>query len=154
MSKTQKLDADAKAAIGQLLLVADEYSKKVITAFDPAASRLTVNKNALSRFNLDLLEPCAEFLDINLADSEGNKLYTRETLVCRIILAIKALLPSTCSECSSKYTVEIGADDKPLYYCHMCFQGSHNCGAMKTRHEAPNCSAVAPAGFVWLCHDC
>jgi len=94
MSKTQKVDADTRAAIGQLLQVADQLSKRVITAYDPAASRPTVNKNALSRFKLDALEPCAEFLSIKLADSDGNKIYTRETLVPRIILAIEALLPS------------------------------------------------------------
>lgn len=154
MTNTQRVDADTKAALGQLLLVADEISKRVITAFDPAAFRPTVNFKALSRFNLDALEPCAEFLCIELADSDGNKLFTKDTLVSRIILAIKALLPSTCSECLSKYTVELDANEKPLYYCHMCFQGSHNCDALKSKHDALNSSTDALAGIVWLCHKC
>ena len=92
------VEMDTKTAIGKLLLVADECSKRVITAFDSTASRAATNVKALSKFNLDILEPCAEFLDIKLADDDGNRLYTRETLITRIILTIKALLPTICSK--------------------------------------------------------
>ena len=68
---------DTRTAIENLLLVADECSKKVITAFDPTAPRAATNIKALSKFNLNILEPCAEFFGIKLADDDGNKLFTK-----------------------------------------------------------------------------
>ena len=70
------VESTTKEIIGNLLLRADELSKRVITQFDPFASRNTTKVKALKRFNLDLLEPCAEFLNIQLADDDGNKLFT------------------------------------------------------------------------------
>ena len=144
---------DAKTAIGILLLKADPFSKKVITAFDINAARTAINTKALKKFNLELLEPCAKFLNIKLADDDGNKVFTKETLVDRIIHAIYALLPSTCSECQSQYTVEFEAEEKPLFHCYMCFQGSHNCGAVRDYHDRVS-DDRAIAGSIWLCHSC
>ena len=64
-------DMDTKTAIGNILLVADECSKKVITAFDSTATHAATNVK-MSKFNLDILEPCAEFFGITLADNGGN----------------------------------------------------------------------------------
>ena len=131
-------DEDAKrVAIGNLLLraQANELAKRVITAFDPTASR-TANVKSLSSFNLDMLEPCAEFLCIKLADSEDNKLFTKESLVSRMAFALYALLPSACSECNETYTVDLDPDEQPLFHCHLCFRGSHNCASLKSFHDA------------------
>ena len=46
-------DMDTRTAIENLLLVADECSKKVITAFDPTAPRAATNIKALSKFNFN-----------------------------------------------------------------------------------------------------
>ena len=114
------LEMDARTVIGNILLVADECSKKVITAFDPTAARAAINVKALSKFNLDILEQCTEFLNTELAGNVGNKLFTKETLVARIILAIKALLPTKCSECRCQYTIEIQSAVTPMFHFHMC----------------------------------
>ena len=58
------VESKTKEIVGNLLLIADDLSKRVITSFDPFASRAAINVKALKRFNLDLLEPCAEFLNI------------------------------------------------------------------------------------------
>ena len=130
------MESKTKEIVGNLLLTADELSKRVITSFDPFASRAAINVKALKRFNLDLLEPCAEFLKIKLDDDDGNKLFTKETLVSRILLALNALLPKTCSQCLEKYAVEFESEEEPCFVCHMCFQGSHNCEATKARFAA------------------
>ena len=149
------MESTTKEIVGNLLLRADELSKRVITQFDPFASRNAINLKALKRFNLDLLEPCAEFLRIELADEDGNKLFTKESLVPRIILALNALLPATCSECSCKYAVELEPDEEPHFYCHMCFQGCHNCEATSAIHTAmTNIDAKHLAGSIWLCNEC
>ena len=54
------LSTEIKTIIGNLLLRADELSKRVLTAYDPSAKRSSYLK-ALSGFNLDLLEPCLLF---------------------------------------------------------------------------------------------
>ena len=127
------IDSSVKTAIGSLLFKANnELVKKVITAFDPLASRSVTNKT-LSAFNLDMLEPCAEFLNIELADTHGDKIYTKDTLVARIRYALNALLPSQCSTCKAMYRIEFEADEAPHYHCYMCFQGSHDCTAIKER---------------------
>ena len=135
--------------------MADECSKRVITAFDSTASCAVTNVNAQSKFNLDILEPCAEFHGIKLADDGGNMLYTRETLITRIILAIKALLPTTCSECHFQYTIDLKPSVAPLYHCHMCFQGSHSCEKIELFHEKMTTHINdSLTGTIWLCHDC
>ena len=149
------MESKTKEIVGNLLLTADELSQRVITSFDPFASRAAINVKALKRFNLDLLEPCAEFLKIKLDDDDGNKLFTKETLVSRILLALNALLPATCSECSEKYTVELEPEKEPCFYCHMCFQGCHNCDETVALHLAlSDMQKTRLAGSVWLCHEC
>ena len=119
-----------------MLLRADELSKRVLTAYDPSAKRSS-NLKALSGFNLDLLEaePCATFLGIALAESDSNKIYTKESLINRLMLGLHPLLPSQCSECSECYATEFDSDSDPLFTCHMCFQVSHNCTAIREKHQ-------------------
>ena len=145
---------ETKTAIGNLLLRADPLSKQVLTAYEPSASRSNRMK-ALLKFNLSILEPCATFLNIELADDSDNKIYTKDTLVQRLLLVIESLLPTTCTECAELYAVELEPEEAPLFHCYICLQGSHNCLSIKRRHEfestAPN---PTPSGFVWLCHEC
>lgn len=143
-----------KTAIGCLLLGADEISKRVITAFEPFAKRAQ-NIKALNSFNLDMLEACAQYLDIVLADSSDHKIFTKESLINRIILGLHSFLPSHCSECNECYTVSVSDDQKPLFYCFMCFQGSHDCDPVKSKHESLNVDGVGLlSGHVWLCNEC
>jgi hypothetical protein len=150
----ENVDISIRTAIGNLLLKANnELVKKVITAFDPSASRSVATK-VLSSFNLNMLEPCAEFLNIDLADGDGNKIYTKDTLVARIRYALHALLPSQCSDCTSMYMVDFEPEvHAPHYHCYMCFQGSHDCTAIKERYQATSATTKI-GGSIWLCNDC
>ena len=145
-----------KLAIGNLLLRAetDEIAKRVIPVFNPFALR-PANIKSLNNFNLDMLVPCAEFLSINLADAEGNKLFTKESLVQRILFAFSALLPSACLDCNKCYTVDLDPEEQPLFHCHMCFRGSHNCSTMKNLYAALTAASLSLlSGHVWLCSSC
>lgn len=151
---------DIKTAFGKLLLAADQnrLAKTVLDAFDPFATRSSKVKS-LSKFKLELLEPCAEFLNVTLADADLNKLYTKSSLVIRIIIAIEALLPATCQQCSENYCIELKQTDiqspenPPPFVCHMCYQGSHNCDAITRCKEALE-SITMISGHTWLCSDC
>ena len=150
-------ESQIKTAIGGLLLRAESnvLVKRVLTAFDPFAKR-TVNYKQLNQLNLDMLEPCAEFLSINLADVEENKLYTKESLVYRIMYGISSLLPTTCGDCNELYVVELDAEEPPLFYCYTCFRGSHNCDFIKTFHKCMSEANIVSllSGHVWMCRDC
>jgi hypothetical protein len=147
---------EIKTAIGKLLLSADANgsAKHVITAFDPSVKR-SINYKALNKFNIDVLENCAVFLGIDLADVDSFKLYTKDSLINRILFGLLALLPSSCSECDEQYVIEHGSHTPPVFKCHMCFQGSHDCSKIKDLHEAlASASLVLLVGHIWLCHDC
>ena len=143
-------------AIGNLLLRAgsNEIVKRVISVFDHTASR-SANISAFKSLNLDMLEPCAEFLNIKLADADHNKLFTKEMLISRIVLEIRALLPAECSECNQTYVSEFDSEHKPLFNCHMCYRGSHSCSATTNLHDALSGASLALlSGHVWLCKAC
>ena len=147
-------ETEIKTAVGNLLMRADPLSKRVLTKFDPFAKQ-TVNAKSLNSFNLDLLEPCATFLGLDIADADSHKLYTKESLVSRIIYAIRALLPSQCSECSQQYVVDLDPENPPLFKCHMCYQGSHDCEAVTSLHTSLSSASInLLAGHVWLCASC
>jgi len=152
------MSTEIKTAIGKLLLCAEtnESAKHVITAFDASAKR-TANFKALNRFSIDILENCALFLGIKLADSEGFKLFTKDSLINRLLFGILAHLPSSCSECKEQYVVEHQSETPPpfMFHCQMCFQGSHDCSNIKVLHGALSSASIALLeGHVWLCHDC
>jgi hypothetical protein len=149
-----EIDEKCKIAIGNLLHCACPLSKTVVTAFDHKASR-TANTATLnsSRFKLESLEACAEFLSITLSDAESNKLFTKATLAPRLVDALFALLPSTCMECNDHYTVEREPEPAPFFTCYRCFQGSHSCELMKEKHEALSAIPL-PTGMIWLCKRC
>ena len=89
------MDLSNELSIGDLLLRAgtNEIVKQVISKFDHSKKRAE-NLKALKSCNLEMLEHCAEFLCINLADSDRNKIYTKDTLASRILFQLNALLPS------------------------------------------------------------
>ena len=151
-----QVDSSNELAIGNLLLRAgsNEIVKRVISVFDHSAKR-SANVKSISTFNLDMLEPCAEFLNIALADSEENKLYTKDSLVNRIQFELRALLPSECSECNETYIVEFEADQKPVLHSHMCFRGSHDCSAVTSFNDVlTSAPATVLSSYVWLCKSC
>ena len=72
-----------------------------------------------------------------------------------MILGLHSFLPSHCSECNECYTVSVSDDHKPLFQCFMCFQGSHDCDPVKSKHEAMNTGGIGLlSGHVWLCYEC
>ena len=154
MVNNDEFDRKSKIIIGNLLLRACPLSKTVITAFDHLATR-KVNCATLntSRFKLESLEACGMFLSIELADGDQNKIYTKATLVSRIVAALFALLPAACSACSDYYCIDFEPEAKPFFCCSRCFQGSHSCDQMKTRYEAI-ANLDLPSGLVWLCKEC
>ena len=105
-----------KAVFGGLLLRAGEHAKKVLNAYTIAISS-TANVKALSKFTIEILEACAEFLEIELADTYSNKIFTKDSLVTRILFAIEALLPAPCKECSLWYNVDIEHKDPTGFQC-------------------------------------
>ena len=72
----------------------------------------------------------------------GIKLYLKESLVKRIQFELSALLPSECMECKETYTVEFEPVQKPVFQCHMCFRGSHNCPAVTDFYNVLSSSAL------------
>ena len=133
----EQFETAAKTIIGSLLMRADNLTKTVITAFEPTASR-SANISSLntSKFVMESLEACAVLLNIELADADSNKLFTKQTLCSRIVAALFALLPSTCTACSETYTTEFDSPNPPLFECYRCFQGSHSCDAIMKKHQA------------------
>ena len=94
-------------------------------------------------------------MGIALADPDSNKIYTKESLINRLMLGINALLPSQCSECSEHYSVEFDTESESLFTCHMCFQVSHDCSAIKEKYQTLSEASIALlSGHVWLCSDC
>lgn len=151
---SDEIDDKCKVIIGNLLQCPCPLSKTVITAFDFKASRAanTAFLNS-SKFKIESLEACAEFLNITLADTDSNKLFTKATLAPRLVDALFALLPSICMECNDHYTVDHEPVSDPFFTCYRCFQGSHSCDQMKAQHTALADIAL-PTGMVWLCKRC
>ena len=143
-----------KLVIGQLLQRADPLTKSVLTAFNPTGTR-SGNTQTLSsgKFQLESLEACALFLAIDLADLEGNKVYTKATLAARIVAGLFALFPSTCTACNEIYSVEFDAPMEPLFQCYRCFQGSHSCDPMIEKHQLLKDTGLTD-GLTWLCKRC
>ena len=143
-----------KVAIGSLIHMADPAATPVIGSFDSSATRKrSVNVKSFMRFTLTSLEACAELLELRLADSNDNKIFTKATLAPRLVDAIEALLPATCAECSESYIIDLEPTERPIFRCYKCFQGSHDCEDSKSKSSAI-ANLWLPSGFVWLCHQC
>ena len=142
-----------KVIIGKLINKADPIIRPVISVFDVSKISRSVICQRLNQFKIGLLENCAEFLGIALADKDNFKLFVKETLCTRIFLALMALMPSKCGECREDYVVDHEPETQPFFHCFRCFKGSHDCERNKTLHETLS-SLNTPTGFVWLCDEC
>ena len=92
----------------------------------------------------------AKYLKVNLKDSSGKKLFNKKSLVKQMILCIESVMPTKCEECSSSFKINLG--DQPLFRCHICLRGSHNCEQLKKMSAL--LSTVHACGIVWLCGSC
>ncbi|KAL5248818.1 hypothetical protein ACHWQZ_G017870 [Mnemiopsis leidyi] len=135
-------DEKVKLVIGNLLLKAESnpLAKSVLTAFD-SSKDVSVNRAVLSssRYNAATLNSCAQFLDIDLETSDGERIY----------LEIQSFYPAICADCDQEYSVEFDSETKPALHCFLCFQGSHNCALYNDKENG-----VHLAGSVWLCKSC
>ncbi|KAL5248617.1 hypothetical protein ACHWQZ_G017709 [Mnemiopsis leidyi] len=146
-------DEKVKLVIGNLLLKAESnpLAKSVLTAFD-SSKDVSVNRAVLSssRYNAATLNSCAQFLDIDLETSDGERIYSNKpALANRIILEIQSFYPAICADCDQEYSVEFDSETKPALHCFLCFQGSHNCASYNDKENG-----VHLAGSVWLCKSC
>ena len=97
--------------IGRLLKDADAASKKVLTAFDPSKDS-AINIAKLKNLPRQELDTLGTYLGLKLLNESGKKIYsTRDKVAKRIVLEIRSLYPSVCSECEEEYTVMQG--DQP-----------------------------------------
>ena len=138
-----------REVMGALFLDADEISEQVLSSY-PIDSSSDDKEKSLSKFSVSHLENCAKLLKIALKDSTGKKLFNKKSLVIQMILCIESLMPAQCEECSSTYRINIG--DQPLFKCHICLRGSHNCDQLKKM--SASLSNLRVAGIIWLCGSC
>ena len=138
--------------IGKLIDKAEMHVRPVISAFDNSQS-CAANTKRFDRFSLQILENCAEFLGISLADKDNFKIFTKKSLMDRLYCGFNALMPSRCAECSEDYVIDHEPDDAPFFTCYRCFKGSHSCERNKLLHQTLS-AMNTPSGFVWLCDKC
>ena len=153
MAPIENLSDKIKITIGRLLRDADVISKKVLTVFDPSKDT-DVNIARLAKLNRAELDALATYLKVPLVSSDGKKkLYsTRGKVAKRIVLEIRSLYPSFCSECASEYAVMPG--NQPRHRCWICLQGAHDCEDFTAKMEVYLSQPGQPNGMVWLCSDC
>ena len=140
-------DSEILCSIGKLLSLApDSGSKAVISSYDHKVDH-EVNIDLLKIHKVPVLTLCAQFLKIKTHSDEGTKLYLKDKLIDRIILAIESYQPAFCQSCNETYTIDIEGP-APEQYCYFCFQAAHP--------ECNNSHSTERqlAGTVWLCHSC
>ena len=154
MAKSSENDDSekVKVIIGKLIDKAEQNVRLVISVFDNSQSR-AVNTKRFEKFSLPILENCAEFLGIALADQNDFKLFTKKSLMNRIYCGFKALMPAKCGECSEECVIDHDPEVAPFFTCFRCFQGSHSCDRNRLLHQALS-KMNTPSGFVWLCDTC
>jgi hypothetical protein len=156
--KAEKRAEKYKLAIGELLRLADNISKPIISAYDPDASH-KVNQGQLGgrKFSADALEACAMFLKIKTR-IDRDKIYSNKlTLADRIILKIESFFEAECNECLEMYTNHLDAETEPPFICFLCMQGSHDCKDIKKICTALGGSvemSEPSKGITWLCKVC
>ena len=142
----------ANIIIGKLIDKAEQNVRLVISVFDNSQSRAVITKR-FDKLSLPILENCAEFLGIALADKDSYKLFTKKSLMDRIYNGFNALMPAKCGECSEEYVIDHKPEVAPFFTCFKCFKGSHICERNKLLHQALS-ALNTPSGFVWLCNTC
>ena len=155
VSNIRKNDSEnIKVIIGKLIEKADVSIRPVISAFDCFQSRSTnIQRLSQPTIKVGVLEQCAEFLGIKLADQDGFKIFNKSSLVNRIYLGFMALMPAKCGECGDDYVIDHEPDVQPFFSCFRCFKGSHHCDRNKLLHQTLS-EMNTPSGFVWLCDTC
>ena len=121
VKNSQEIDSEkAKVIIGKLINSADQSIRPVISAFELSQSR-SANTKRLDQFAVSVLESCAEFLRIPLANKDGFKIFTKLTLMDRLYMGFKALMPTRCGECGEDYVIDHVPDVAPFFSCFRCF---------------------------------
>ena len=151
-NQNQNDSENIKIIIGKLLDKAEIPIRPVISTFDSVQSRTAIIER-LDQFTVLLLESCAEFLGIALADQKGFKVFAKPALMNRIYFGFRALLPAKCKECGEDYVTDHEPQAPPFLNCFICFKGSHDCERNRVLHETLS-NMNTPAGFVWLCDKC
>ena len=72
-----------------IISVLFESLKTLFVIFIIIQSNIKANIKAMSKFNLAMLEPCAEFLNVTFADSESNRIFTKDALILVFYLQLK-----------------------------------------------------------------
>ena len=138
-----------KEAIGKLLNRVGENCKPIVAAFECNKS-IEQNSEILNdSFKVAQLRDVAQVLNLEIQNKAGKNLL-KKVLSRNIAMCIKSLMPSKCLQCKDTYAVNL--DDTPLFKCHLCTRGSHNCTGL-TEFKAALPSSLLE-GFVWLCVDC
>ena len=150
----EKQSESKKIAIGSLLNLADEPSKKVLCSYSVTATYKT-NLENMKAHNAPVLEACAQLLGFKVREAE-KKLYKNQEILCdRMMLRIESLFDTNCDACSTVYRNEL--KDKPLLKCRLCMQGSHNCEKMNEKAAAFKElieKGIFPPEGLWLCYEC
>ena len=142
-----------KAVIGELLNNANTAARRVLSAYNPDL-KYHANLKNMKACKSAPIEECAKLLGLVPRDEAGKKLYQNlDILSDRIILKIEALFDIQCDDCTDTYRNKL--EDKPLFRCQLCLQGSHNCEALQNKFEVLKpILEQCPKGIVWLCHEC
>ena len=145
---------EIKNIIQDISNLADSTSKAVLTTYNPEEDH-GVNKGNLIKHTVEYLERCASFLNIELLNNHGKKLFANKAaLADRVILVIESFFPTTCLDCNSSYQIKFG-DPEPPIRCLFCLQGSHCCDARLTSLKAlKKLTGQCLSGIAWLCKSC
>ena len=135
--------------IGRLLMNSNDTQKKVISAFKHNENQQK-NEKQMGKFQVPMLEDTADYLKIKFEDANHKKLYSKSVLIRKISNRLYSILPLLCPYCNDTYS--IGLNEQPLFSCHMCDRGAHNCDNIKDFHAS--LPKTIPRGFVWICTLC
>ena len=140
-------EVQCKVVLGKLIDQSQGEAKSFFSTYD-VKDDISENEKKLTRFNLPTIKKCAELLSVRMEDDSGRTL--KKNLLKRVVYKILALMPSDCPECKSMYTTEI--NEQPIFACHLCTRGSHDCVAIKNFKDSLPDALIE--GFVWLCVGC
>lgn len=142
-------------AIGEILDQASDLHKSVISAYRcEVEHKHNIATLSSSKFNAQTLSTCAAYLGIKVVDAQDKPIFSSKKEVAdRIIMKIESYFATLCRECDAPYHNHFQAASPPLLVCHSCYQGSHDCEAMKEKTEALVRLDLV-IGSVWLCHEC
>jgi hypothetical protein len=146
--RIKDLSIKIKTVIGNLLKNADSISKRVLTLFDSSAD-LYVNVAKLKPGNRPELDCLGGYLKIPLFQAQNPKVKlfsSKNKIAKRIVMEIKSLYPTICTECDQEYKVMQG--HQSLTRCWICLQGAHDCNEFTVQMELLQSLCAVPS------HDC